>query len=76
MASPSPSSPRPRVRRRRRPVIGPDGTRYESLTAAAVAIGIYPSCLQLKCQLRRKGWRYADDVEVPTTAPTSPDQAA
>jgi len=61
-------SPPPPVKRDRpnsappRPVIGPDGTRYNSLTAAAADCGLSRSQVYAACAGRTRkftGWKYA-----------------
>jgi hypothetical protein len=43
---------------RSKPVIGPDGRRYDSATIAAEAHGVHPSTVARRAQLRINGWRY------------------
>jgi hypothetical protein len=43
-----------------RPVIGPDGTVYQSLTAAAAAVGMDVSTIFRRLQRGNSGWRYAE----------------
>lgn len=45
--------------KKRRAVIAPNGTRYESVRQAAVAVGLTPAAVTLHCQ-RGKTWQYAD----------------
>lgn len=53
------SDPRPK-RRPRLPVIAPDGRRYDTATAAALANKVRPSTVWMNARLGRNGWRLAE----------------
>jgi hypothetical protein len=56
-----------------RPVIGPDGTEYPSVRAAADAVGVKPPSVTNWCKRPEEhGWRYADaDYQAKRTAVTN-----
>ena len=61
---------------RRRPVIGPDGTHYVSITEASKATGIMGQQLGRWCKVGRYGWRYAGPPPVTKARARSAQAAA
>lgn len=61
---------------RRRPVIGPDGVLYVSITAASKATGILGQMLGRWARRERHGWRYAGPAPVNRAAARRATQAA
>lgn len=53
----------PRWSTQPRPVVDPAGRWYPSISAAALAEGVYASAIGAKVRLGRGGWRFADDTE-------------